>query len=189
MNHKENRHYKETHRKIRNISMELLQKNPGERLSVRRICEAASIHRTTFYAHYESIGDLLQEMSTIHAVELKHLLEEANISTGNFYSPDGMQILLSHIREHPDFYRAYLPYHGRQHLMESAFSFLWNSTDREAFWSKNIDYDTAHLSFVQFFGGMDAVMEHWLLHDCEEDLDTVASVISAAVPAGLLNQK
>ena len=39
----------------------LLQKKSFEYISVREICETAGVNRSTFYLHYETIGDLLNE--------------------------------------------------------------------------------------------------------------------------------
>ena len=39
----------------------LLKKKPFEYITVSEICETASVNRSTFYLHYETIIDLLDE--------------------------------------------------------------------------------------------------------------------------------
>ena len=39
----------------------LLKKKPFEYITVSEICETAGVNRSTFYLHYETIGDLLNE--------------------------------------------------------------------------------------------------------------------------------
>lgn len=39
----------------------LLKKKPLEYITVSEICETAGVNRSTFYLHYETIGDLLNE--------------------------------------------------------------------------------------------------------------------------------
>ena len=39
----------------------LLKKKPFEYLTVSEICKTAGVNRSTFYLHYETIGDLLNE--------------------------------------------------------------------------------------------------------------------------------
>ena len=39
----------------------LLKKKPFEYITVSEICEGAGVNRSTFYLHYETIGDLLEE--------------------------------------------------------------------------------------------------------------------------------
>ena len=39
----------------------LLKKKPFEYITVSEICETAGVNRSTFYLHYETVGDLLDE--------------------------------------------------------------------------------------------------------------------------------
>ena len=41
--------------------IELLAKKDISYISVKEICQKAGVHRSTFYLHYENIGDLLEE--------------------------------------------------------------------------------------------------------------------------------
>lgn len=41
--------------------LELLEKKDMEYITVKEICEAAGVNRSTFYLHYETIDDLLAE--------------------------------------------------------------------------------------------------------------------------------
>ena len=39
----------------------LLEKKEFEFITVKEICEKAGVNRSTFYLHYENVGDLLRE--------------------------------------------------------------------------------------------------------------------------------
>ena len=39
----------------------LLKKKPFEYITVSEICKTAGVNRSTFYLHYETVGDLLDE--------------------------------------------------------------------------------------------------------------------------------
>ena len=41
--------------------LELLGKKDMEYITVKEICETAGVNRSTFYLHYETIGDLMTE--------------------------------------------------------------------------------------------------------------------------------
>lgn len=41
--------------------LELLEKKDFAYITVKEICEKAGVNRSTFYLHYETIGDLLAE--------------------------------------------------------------------------------------------------------------------------------
>ena len=59
--------------------LELLEKKDIEYITVKEICEAAGVNRSTFYLHYETIGDLLTEsIQYINEQFLEHMkLREA----------------------------------------------------------------------------------------------------------------
>ena len=43
--------------------LELLEKKDFPYITVKEICQAAGVNRSTFYLHYETIADLLEETS------------------------------------------------------------------------------------------------------------------------------
>ena len=50
---------KKTERAIRNAFYQLVQTKPVEKITVKELSELAEINKTTFYAHYETIYDLV----------------------------------------------------------------------------------------------------------------------------------
>lgn len=60
MNKSESRYFS-TAVKMDRAFLELLDKKDLPFITVKEICERAGINRSTFYLHYENIGDLLAE--------------------------------------------------------------------------------------------------------------------------------
>lgn len=60
MNKSESKYFN-TAVKIDNALISLLKKKPFEYITVSEICKVAKVNRSTFYLHYENIGDLLDE--------------------------------------------------------------------------------------------------------------------------------
>ena len=58
----ENRRVRMTKRMMKDALLELLEKQELSRISVTAICEAADVHRSTFYKYYTAPADLLREM-------------------------------------------------------------------------------------------------------------------------------
>ena len=48
-----------------NAFLELLEKKELAYITVKEICEKAGVNRSTFYLHYETIGDLLEESARL----------------------------------------------------------------------------------------------------------------------------
>ncbi|WP_062047713.1 TetR/AcrR family transcriptional regulator [Bacillus sp. JCM 19034] len=62
MNEKLDRRKQYTRKVLKNSLIELLQNKPINAISVKEICQLADINRSTFYAHYTDLYDLLQQI-------------------------------------------------------------------------------------------------------------------------------
>ena len=71
MNVKNNRRHQETIDNIENVFISLLRDKELHKISVTELCESAKIDRSTFYANYEDISDLANEVSTKIEIELE----------------------------------------------------------------------------------------------------------------------
>ena len=83
---------KKTERAIRNAFYELICEKPVQKITVKELAERAEINKTTFYAHYETIYDLLGtlEQEAIDAVlenldEFRMLFDNPKTFVYNLY--------------------------------------------------------------------------------------------------------
>ncbi len=53
-----------TENAIRNAFIQLRAKKALEKITIKELCEAALIHKSTFYSHYRDIYDLSDTMET-----------------------------------------------------------------------------------------------------------------------------
>lgn len=58
----ENRRVRMTKSMMKEALLELLEKKPLDKITVKDICESADVNRSTFYSYYESIEQLLLEI-------------------------------------------------------------------------------------------------------------------------------
>ncbi len=59
---KESRKTLLTKKVFREVLLELLQTKPLSKITITEICEKADLNRSTFYAHYVEVGDLLHDI-------------------------------------------------------------------------------------------------------------------------------
>ena len=59
---KESRKTLMTKKVFREVLLELLQSKPLSKITISEICEKADLNRSTFYAHYMDVGDLLHDI-------------------------------------------------------------------------------------------------------------------------------
>lgn len=59
---------------IRRAFMDLLKRKPIQNITVKELCDAAGINRSTFYAHYTDVGDLLRRIEEEMMAELEQAM-------------------------------------------------------------------------------------------------------------------
>lgn len=75
---------KKTKRAIRSAFCELIKEKPLEKITVREIAERAEINKTTFYAHYETVYDLVDQLEQEAVAEV---ISQLNTAQGLLSSP------------------------------------------------------------------------------------------------------
>ena len=74
---KNDRRIKKTKEAIYSAFSELIEKKELRKISVQELCEAADIHRATFYYHYQDIYDLYEKIEAEVTTEIEAILDEA----------------------------------------------------------------------------------------------------------------
>ena len=78
MEQKENQRIRLTKKLLTDAFLKMLQEQPIHAISIRDLCEKAGINRTTFYHHYGSQYDLLNDISNRFLTQIAHQLSTAD---------------------------------------------------------------------------------------------------------------
>lgn len=171
MNVKNNRLLRETDEKIVRAVYALMtqEHRPIGKITVREICERTGIHRSTFYAHYRDIFDLVdkveQNMSRQLTETFFRKLDE------NASARDCFIELFTFIREHRDFYLYYLTESKQYGILQLAWDPIREragaiSADPTRFGARTEEEMAYHGVF--FLVGLTAVVRMWLQKGCRE---------------------
>ena len=97
---RENRRAIMSKRMIKTTLVEILMKEPLEAVSVTRLCKAADINRSTFYAHYMDIFDVMEDIEDDYAekISLFRLENATGIVLGQ------VRDLVSYVDKHHESY-------------------------------------------------------------------------------------
>lgn len=79
MNTKNNNKSKESIKNIQKAVCKLLQIVGHEKLTIKQICDEAKVNRTTFYAHFDTIEDVLYEICEEHIIKAYEIFLNRNI--------------------------------------------------------------------------------------------------------------
>ncbi|MGM9619731.1 MAG: TetR/AcrR family transcriptional regulator [Oscillospiraceae bacterium] len=171
--------------------LSLLEKKDFEYITVKELCEKAGVNRSTFYLHYETIGDLLTEcIQYLNEQFLAHMrpgkdalvakLHDCPLRELYLVTPEYLTPYLEYIREHkrlfsaavrkPAVFRAEDTYDRmlRHVFMPILERFRVPEQDRE-------------YMMAFYVHGLMAVITQWLKGDCADSIDHVISVMQRCV--------
>lgn len=175
MNTKYNKRAIRTKHRIQKAYLEILQKK--DKVTVKEICDKSNINRSTFYAHYLDIYDLIDKIQLDKLKEIENLLLHSE-----YVGFDNMstifETIFQFIKDNKVFYSVFL---DTPHI-----SITLNVTSHEPLKymilnaGKKLNYKSEkeieyHLAF--FLSGFGSMIRLWLLGDCTETPKTMARMI------------
>lgn len=181
MNTKNNRQFQNSDIRMKQAMLELMNTTPFEKITVRLICGRAGVNRSTFYAHYTDIYDMIGQMeSNLHKKLMEHYPESGKITP---FSMESFLPFLEFIREHRDFYRIALKSRWEFPLRQG-FEPLWNQIVKPLCLKAGIRSENEMMHyFVGFQAGFTMILKRWVENDCAEDTQTIARIMQNIVPS------
>lgn len=157
-----------TKKMIEDSFYELLEKNPVEKISVKSLCDNADINRSTFYLHYQTIEDLVDEIEQTLINKQIELLGKVNKRTDT--RPFIIQTL-SMLEKRP---KVYL------HLLENGH-FVQLYTEKMEHYFENF-VELSHnikttYTFEYIVSGSFAISKKWLESGCKLSKKNLAELI------------
>lgn len=182
-NVRNNRRFKETEQRIQEAALDLADKEA--KLTVRAICEQAQVNRSTFYAHFLDVPDMMQKVESGLAAELfeRYLAPQRKGEPGPApLSPESFIPFLEHIKQHRRFYRIALA-SQRNFPLEQGREELWNTVVEPLSKRAGItDHEHLMCLFVAFQAGFTMVLRRWTDSDCRMPVREMGKICASCVP-------
>ncbi len=141
--------------RIRRALLELMLEKSLDRITAKELAERAGIGRSTFYAHYESVYDALQEIEDDFFDGMKRsteLFRNAEFDDRYLYVPHALTIsVLRLARENGLTLRALLGPHGEEQFKYKIDRLLQNDLATKAFEQGYLDVDPNERDAVSAF--------------------------------------
>ena len=157
----------------------LLEQKDFDRITVKELCQKAGVNRTTFYLHYENMGDLLEE--TIAEINERFKRSLSSIPAGDpsreiLTSEKYLRPYLGFIKENM---RAYRVIHSRDRLFRSqkTFESFYRSIFSPALSHFGVGEKEKKYVFAFYTQGTVAIKGKWLEDDCRDDIDMIVGLI------------
>ena len=190
MNKSESRYFS-TAVKMDRAFLELLDKKDLPFITVKEICERAGVNRSTFYLHYENIGDLLAEsaeqmindflshIKTDSAEFITRLntcpIEELYLITPQYLTP-----YLTYIRDNRRLFLTALENAETLRLNES-YEKMMRHIIMPIFERFKVPERDRGYIMAFYIHGIMALISEWLRRDCCDSIDYVAGMIQGLV--------
>lgn len=183
MNTKKNERFAETDRRIREAFTEMLLNNKIKQISVREICEATGINRSSFYLHYADMPALMTAVVEEKWTQSVKRIQEEMHGDPHIFSKAYIAATLRETKCEAEFYRAYLQNFGTSEI-EKGYQALFENVFKpylRRLGIKNERRMEYQFEFVK--AGYFAVIRKWLLYGCLESPEEMAETLKAGMAA------
>lgn len=197
MNKAESKYYNTAARMDEALLM-LLEKKDFEYITVKEICEKAGVNRSTFYLHYETVGDLLDECVEYANCKCfeKFGSKQENVSehirNGNlndliFITPEYLKPYLEFVKENKRLFKVALLRPSALNA-EKIFADLFRDVfspvlDRFRYSNESKPYV---ISF--YVSGLIAIVSEWIKQDCTDSTEKIIEIcMDCVLPGGKEN--
>lgn len=182
MNTKNNQRYQTSEKKMQDALLKLMANQELEDVTVRDICREAHINRTTFYAHYEDIYDLMEKTERLIRRELAEEFQARGVGMQNVFHHDYLIYFLRHIQKNRNFYRICLR-HRIQFPLEEGFEQLWEDVVKPHCEQHGLTDERTMLYYLTFYqAGFTMVLRKWVEDGCRETPEELCPILLGCLP-------
>ncbi len=160
MNTKNNKLKQSSKSKIGTAFMTLMETNTVKDITVSDICKTANVNRSTFYANFIDIYDLIDKIGGKAFADFQELHKDDSES-------DYLLKLLHYIKDNQLFYKTYAKLRINNYFQH--IDFRAYTTD------SNSIYDEYHKAFLR--AGVSKLINLWLERDCDISPDELYDII------------
>lgn len=162
-----------TRRTLRKALLTLLKKKPLSQITVKEICDLAEINRNTFYAHYSSVADILEEVEEEYLEKMAELQDKAIYDNNTLDFVEGILNLLLENRELGEIL------YGTNSMISSTKNYQRAFSRIMVTWIETgTSVPADHLMWLFKFlsGGVDAIIRAWVQGGMKESPHAIAQI-------------
>lgn len=190
MNRSESKYFA-TAAKMDEAFLALLDKKDLAYITVKEICAAAGVNRSTFYLHYENIGDLLTEsVAHMNRQFLDYMARDTEAFASKLrtcplnelylITPEYLTPYLNYIKEHKQLFRTAVK--NAQTLgLDSSYDGLCRHVLTPILERYGVPENERAYRVAFYVQGLMAIISEWLAQDCSDSVEHVISVMQSCI--------
>ena len=171
----------------------ILENKDYEFITVKEICQKAGVNRSTFYLHYESMSDLLEEAIEMinqkfySTFKVSPTFIQENIKSKNkdnliLITSEYLTPYLKFVCEHKKLFKLTI---SKPYLLKSvdAFSFMNEKYFAPIMGVFGIEKDIQTYMIKYYINGIIAIVNEWLKNDCDKSIEEIIDIIFKCIRA------
>lgn len=171
--------------------LELIEKKDFAYITVKEVCEKAGVNRSTFYLHYETLGDLLAESAQYiidqfvafmpyDTEEFLEKLQDRQLEELYLITPEYLIPYLTYIKENKRIFQAAI---AQASILQMDDVYLkLNTYVLTPILNRYHIPMNAQKYMMQFFmNGLMAIINEWLKDNCKDSIEYIVSVIQLCI--------
>ena len=182
---KTDRRVKYTKMVLKQTLIRLLEERPISKISIKEICEAADVNRSTFYAHYQDQYDLLRQLELEVLSEINEYLAGLNFKA---YEPESFQIMnriFEYVVANAPLCRVLLGENGDPLLQKEIMMIIQRQSIKELQGQKTIDAETAEYLLLFAVSGGIGIVHKWLQSGMKKTPREMAELVTKLMYQGV----
>lgn len=171
--------------------LELIEKKDFAYITVKEICEKAGVNRSTFYLHYETVGDLLAESAQHiidefvtymphNTIEFLEKLPDRPLEELYLITPEYLTPYLKYIQEHRRVFKATVE-QAATLRMDDAYGALNRHVLTPILNRFQVPPDDQKYVMQFHISGLIAIINEWLKDDCTDSIEQIISVMQRCI--------
>ena len=169
----------------------LLEKKDFDYITVKEICEAAGVNRSTFYLHYETMADLLSEsVSHMNEQFLTYMkkdsqtfvtkLRDCPLDELYLITPEYLTPYLGYIEQHKRLFRTATE-NAAVLGMDKSYERMFRHVFTPILDRYGIPQQDRRYIMAFYIQGLMAIISEWLRNDCADSIAHVVDMIQRCV--------
>lgn len=170
---------------LRESLLELMKEKPIDKITPTELCRKAQINRNTFYTHYYTARDVLEEVETEFSTQIIDSLS-SRFSAENIDIPQMLNEICRMIYEKQDFCKILLSENGDAAFLEGVITLGKNVIIQG--WQKvgvSLPDDQMEMFFAFIISGSIAMIRNWAANDMKNTPGEIAQLIERATYGGI----
>ena len=170
---------------LRESLLELMKEKPVDKITPTELCRKAEINRNTFYTHYYTARDVLEEVETEFSTQIIDSLS-SRFSAENIDIPQMLNEICRMIYEKQDFCKILLSENGDAAFLEGVITLGKNVIIQG--WQKvgvSLPDDQMEMFFSFIISGSIAMIRNWAANDMKNTPGEIARLIERAAYRGI----